>query len=519
MEFRPDSVERADPYPWSWRATWFVLITGLVLRVTNLQLMPPFLDETGVLTAALNYDIHPVMERLFLGKYLGYIFLRPVLEFTNDPIWAGRALAGIFGWLGALLATYLVRWLAGSRAALVTTVLLALGPQLVFHDRLALPESTAVFFVAGGCVAWLVGRQRQRIEFLILAGAAAACACATKVYTAPVFLLVVVLASESPNGWRILLKRELPSLALGFGATSALILLTALDQTWGGNISLEKLLQMPRMIVGNSDNIPPLGQRIENATGLFSGYLPASFWFLLASSLLAGPSFRKRTMGCGAIFGTVFLLYAVVFRTFVAARYFNVLWLPAAIGIGLSAGMPPAIGGSALNRSRAWASRIQLGLLAIVGFQFTWRDTALLVKPEAFPLPHSDYYQYFSGWPSGRGLNELATFFQTQSLESEKNVLVLTLMGFRHGNVSLPILMRSNPLVRFMAVWEGNDFALEKLPAWLRAHRVFVVVEPMGTPVDFSRAKTAGFLSTLVFSAPDFEGSNGYRIYELTQTP
>jgi len=519
MEFRPDVAERADPYPWSWIAVWFVLITGLVLRVTNLRLLPPFLDETGVLNAALNYDIHPVMERLFLGKYLGYLFQRPVLEFANDPIWAGRALSGIFGWLGAILATYIVRRLAGSRAALVSAVLLALGPQLVFHDRLALPESLAVFFVAAGCLAWLVGRQRPRIEYLIVAGAAAACACATKVYTAPVFLLGAVLACEPPGGWRLLLKRELPYLALGFVVTGVLIILTALDQTWVGNISFEKLLQMPRMIVGDSGIMPPFGQRIANAAGLFSDYLPVTFWVLLASTVLAGAAFRKRTIGCLAVFGTVFLLYAIVFRAFVATRYFNVLWLPAAIGIGLSAGMPPAISGTALNLGRAWVSRIQLGLIAIVGLQFAWRDGALLVKPESFPLPPSDYYQYFSGWPSGRGLDELTAFFESQSLESEKSVLILTLMGFRHGNVSLPILMRSNPLVRFMAVWDGNDFAIKKLPAWLRANRVFVVVEPMGTPVDFSRAQAAGFHSALVFSAPDFEGSPGYRVYELTQMP
>lgn len=519
MEIRPKATGQLTPDRWSWRVACLVLATGLVLRVTNLRLLPPFLDETGVIHATLNYDIHPVMERLFLGKYLGYLIQRPVLEFANDPIWAGRALSGIIGLLGALLGTLVVRKLAGGRAALVTAVLLGLGPQLVFHDRLALPESLAVCFVAAGCLTWLIGRRQGRGSWFIASGVAVACACATKVYTAPVFLLLPVLALETPGGLQSFFKRELPQLALGFGIAGALILLTALDPTWGGNLSWDKLLSMPAMIVGDSGTIPPVGQRISSAAGLFSGYLPVTFWLFLASFLPLKPTFGKLAAGCLIVFGIVFLAYAVVFRTFVATRYFNVLWLPAAIGIGLAIGTPSALKAVAAARSRAWAARIQLALLAAVAFQFTWRDAELLVRPAAFPLPPSDHYQYFSGWPSGRGLAEVAGYLEAQSLESPKPLLVLTLMGFRHGNVSLPALMRDHPLVRFIPVWEGNDLAIGKLPAWLRANRVFVLVEPMGTPVDFPRALNAGFPSLPVFSAPDFEGSPGYRIFEFTQNP
>jgi hypothetical protein len=487
--------------------------------VTNLGLLPPFLDESGVLNAALNYDIHPVMERLFLGKYLGYLVQRPVLEFANDPLWAGRALSAILGLLAALIATDTVRRLADGRAALTCAVLLALGPQLVFHDRLALPESLAFFFSAAACLAWVVGRQQQCTGYFLVAGIAIACACATKVYTAPIFFLIPALAWQSTGGLSTFFKKELPHIVLGCVAASAIILLTALDQTWAKDLSLEKLLRMPLMIVGNSEAAPPLGQRIINAAGFFSGYLPATFWLFLALVLLSGSAFRKPVLGCLAVFAVVFLLYAIVFRTFAASRYFNVLWLPAAIGIGLSGARLPGTADSFAVQWRTWVSRLQLGLLAIVAFQFTWRDTALLIKPESFRLPHSDYYQYFSGWPSGRGLQEVSTYLQSRSLESGKPILVLTLMGFRHGNVSLPVSTRKNPSIRYMAVWEGNDFVVSQLPSWLRGNLVFVVVEPMGTPVDFRRAQAVGFHSALVFSAPDFEGSPGYRVFQLTQTP
>jgi dolichyl-phosphate-mannose-protein mannosyltransferase len=519
MESRLDCLSSRTADNWSGPVTWFVLSVGFVLRVTNLGLLPPFLDESGVLNAALNYDIHPVMERLFLGKYLGYLILRPVLEFANDPIWAGRALSAIFGVLGALCVTYTVRRLADARAALTSAVLLALGPQLVFHDRLALPESLAFFFSSAGCLAWLLGRQEQRTGYFLLAGVGIACACATKVYTAPIFLLVPILARASLGGMSTLFKKEVPYMALGFVAACAIILLTALDQTWAKDLSLENLIRMPLMIVGNSGAVPLLGQRLINAGGFFSGYLPGTFWLLLALNLVSGSAFRKSVLGCLAVFAVVFFIYAIVFRTFTATRYFNVLWLPTAIGIGLSSARLPDLTNTFTAKSRMWVSRLNLGLLAIVAFQFTWRDRVLLIKPESFRLPHSDYYQYFSGWPSGRGLLEVSDYLQSRSLESGKPILVLTLIGFRHGNVSLPILTRKNPAIRFTAVWEGNDFAVNQLPSWLRGNLVFVVVEPMGTPVDFLRAQAAGFQSTLAFSAPDFEGSSGYRVFQMTQTP
>lgn len=513
------STVRPTAEMWYQSAIWFVLCIGFTLRVCNLGLLPPFLDESGVLNAALNYDIHPVMERLFLGKYFGYLVQRPVLEFANDPIWAGRALSAIFGFLAALVASKTVHRLADSRAALTCAVLMALGPQLVFHDRLALPESLAVFLSAAACLAWLLGRQEHRIGYLLLAGVAIACACATKVYTAPVFLLIPLLGCQNKDGISRFFKTELRPIILGFAAASAIILLTALDQTWAMGLSLEKLLQMPLMIVGNSGVAPSFGQRLVNAAGFFSGFLPVTFWLLLATALFTEPAFRKIVLGSLTAFAVVFLLYTIAFRTFAASRYFNVLWLPAAIGIGLSAGQSFDGQKATAPLWRIWGGYLQLGLLGIVAFQFTWRDTALLIKPESFRLPHSDYYQYFSGWPSGRGLHEVSEFLQTRSLESGKPMLVLTLMGFRHGNISLPVLTRKNPSIRYMAVWEGNDFAVTHLPTWLRGNLVFVVVEPMGTPVDFQKTKAAGFRSTLEYSAPDFEGSPGYRVFQLTQTP
>ena len=62
--------------------------------------------------------------------------------------------------------------------------------------------------------------------------------------------------------------------------------------------------------------------------------------------------------------------------------------------------------------------------------------------------------------------------------------LVLTLMGFRHGNTSLPMMMRNTARVRFVPAWEGNDYAIAKLPTWLPSNLVLVLVEPYGGDVD-----------------------------------
>ena len=101
---------------WYGPVLFFVLCTGLVLRVTNVGLLPAFVDETCSLVAAQDYGGYPVMERLFLGKYLGYLLQRPAMEFANNPLWAGRVLSAILGTLGASLAADTVRRLAGGRA-------------------------------------------------------------------------------------------------------------------------------------------------------------------------------------------------------------------------------------------------------------------------------------------------------------------------------------------------------------------------------------------------------------------
>jgi 4-amino-4-deoxy-L-arabinose transferase-like glycosyltransferase len=497
-------------------ALWLILGLGLVLRVTNLGLFPAFVDESSALFAAKDYTAHPVMERIFLGKYLGYLAQRPVVEFARDPLWAGRALSAIFGIMAAGLATGTIRRLAGLRAALVGAVLLSLNPQLVFHDRLALPESLAVLLVAVTCWLWALGHERRRMEFLWLAGAAAACACATKVYTAPVLLLLPMAAAGTLGGVVSFFRRDGPALAAGFLAAGLLLFFSALDPSWNRHFSLADLLAIPKTIVGSSAATPSLGTRLVTAAGLLAAFLPVSTYVLLISLLAGNSLHRRRAIGCLLVALGGFVLYAIVFRSFVASRYFNALWLPAAFCAGFAAG-PVAPGENGPGRRLTKFLRVlQFVLLGIVALQFTRRDATLLTNPETFPLPESDRYQYLTGWPSGRGLKEVADYFRDRSLRSARPVLVFTLMGFRHGSMTLPLLLRDSPSIRFMPAWEGSESTLQALPSLAAANTVLVLVEPMGSPLDFTRVASGGFILDQVFTGPPMVGSaHGYQVFEI----
>jgi 4-amino-4-deoxy-L-arabinose transferase-like glycosyltransferase len=502
-------------FPWTPLLLSFVLTVGFVLRLTNLTILPPFIDESSCLDAAVDYSPHPIWERLFFGKYLGYLLQRPIMELCADPIWGARALSGLLGIAGAIFATSAVYRGAGRRAAVYCAVLLALNPQLVFHDRLALHESFVFFFLAASC--WCATRSSaERFSlWMVLAGAAGAAACATKLYSAPLLLVLAPLLRDPVSEWKLLVRRDIPPFLLGLVLASLIILLSAYEFTYQPRPPLSDLLSLPKSIISSSTHaVPPLLERIGNASTSLFAYSSFTVWSLQLFVLVPLRRRPTRAQLCLLVAAIAFALYTLSFGAFTATRYFNSLWLPLAFAVSLRI---PELRAELSGTSwvARWLFRLPPLLLGIVAIQFFARDRHLLTDPLRFPLPHGDTYQYISGWPSGRGLRETEAYLRARSMRSERPLLIIVLMGYRHGNMSLPLLMRDVSRVQFLSAWDGDQALLHELTSLSRVNTLLILVEPLGTPVSLPRVEAAGLVVSEVFSAPAFADSPGYRILEV----
>ncbi len=93
-------------------------------------------------------------------------------------------------------------------------------------------------------------------------------------------------------------------------------------------------------------------------------------------------------------------------------------------------------------------------------------------------------------------------------------ILVIPLMAYRHGNITLPMLMKKIPNVRFISSREGNTSVVEDLSSLTRSNIVLLLVELLGNPLASETIDASGLILNHVFTAPPLEGAaQNYQIF------
>src|SRR3989339_937487 len=120
-------------------------------RLINLNSIPVFVDEaiyvrwSQVMRAESSLRFLPLSD----GKQPLFMWLTiPFLKVVSDPLVAGRALSALAG-LGTVIGIGLASYFLFSniRLSILTTLLAAVLPYLVFFDRMALADSLLAMFL------------------------------------------------------------------------------------------------------------------------------------------------------------------------------------------------------------------------------------------------------------------------------------------------------------------------------------------------------------------------------------
>jgi len=114
----------------------------LAVRLTNLTLLPPYVDEWLHINRAFNV----LKEGQLLvytegGKYLQIWLITPVVGVSSDPIWSTRAVSVVAGLLAAIGCYFLGKTLFQRvEVGLVAAFFYAVIPYAFFLDRLVLND-------------------------------------------------------------------------------------------------------------------------------------------------------------------------------------------------------------------------------------------------------------------------------------------------------------------------------------------------------------------------------------------
>lgn len=507
----------------SWRfqgRRWFfylaiVLLIGAFVRMGNLHLLPPFIDESGHIYAAIHYDFYPLLERLRAGKLFGYLIFYPTARFAENTLVATRFLIGTIG-LSTILGVFLLtRRLTDLTASVFAAILWSLMPYVVFHDRLALHDpisSACLVWSIVACVAGVTTRSRLLGG---IGGTLMGLAILTKLNSAIGILWIACIVSalidwSKPKVYLRVCGAFVGGLALSSSAMFIAIL--------KGGIEHSSHLRTGATETGSG----VFWLNVRTVVDWFAEYNSLPFTILVALALIE--SVRKPTRLTSALFLSFMaslVIHAVLFKEWFP-RYFLPSLIPLVILIGTisSAWLRSAIV-SWRRRFRQPTDWIPLGGTLIVGIllilsAFHWVRFAIVVShdPTFVRIPPIDRYQYIDGWPNGSGLEEVAAFLNKEASRTQDDLLLLVGGFGRHGWWSLPLIGSLDPRIRIRSEHIVSRQDLYKATVEAARQPTFILFEPpVYSPTEVLSLAQPSPKLVLSYERPRTSG--GFRLYAL----
>ncbi|MFB3904088.1 MAG: ArnT family glycosyltransferase [Acidobacteriota bacterium] len=500
---------------WSASLLTLILAMAAAFRLTDLDGLAPFIDESADLVLTLDYQSWSVWDRLLHGKLLGYLWFKPILLLAWDPLYAARLFSAFIGLISVILTYRLLSALTGTKAALAGTAFFAFMPLGVFHDRLALFDGVMVACVTAAVFFYFCHTDDQPLA-LLLTGFLFGTGALTKAYALLAVLLWLPVLRRRTFSWRSLLI-----VAVGFLVCLLVMGLFLAVELREGVENLEEALKAPnRFLALELSALQRAGLALDQLGQIF-GYLNGyNGWVFLPVVLLAALAPGDRRRFRLELLGTWLLsciILSVAFQ-FLFSRYL-LMTLPA-VALLVALAVDDCLKRIRTQRrwtGNTWFTLAVLWLLALCGADVVYRDTLIAAQLPERVLPARDAYQYLWGGPSGFGLREIADRLRKLDLSDERKVICVTRgMGTgTHGAATLLLLLRHEP-IRFVHLWlrsEDDIQLVRSLPA--RSLVVFFVEEP-----DFLTDQTLSRLGGQLKLLLEVRGTSGrpdYRLFQLVR--
>lgn len=405
-----------------------VLLIALFLRVHNLLIYPPFIDEAHhILWSSDVYTLHP-FTGASNGKLFGLWWMAGFGMYGDGALWLARAASGLFSLIGIAGIYRLGSILVAPWVGLLAALAYALSPFAFFFDRMALVDSYVVGFgILTALFALRYARNGRRADVILcgLALAGAVLAKATGVMLAVIPLLAIVLLAQALP-WRTRLR----GLGWIYGVLAAIWLPFYAFLMWRGY----NYFSTATTVVGTddtSDLLDRLGDNLRNVMRIDATYLGMAFLLLVGACAVYLVVSRPRV-------GLLLLLSALLplaglmaFATRVSTRYvqFHVPFLVLLIAVGLGLLAQKLWQRSARRQAilPLIALAIWAGVHALPFIVQYWND------PLNVTLPPFDTIEYVAGDSAGFGLPELASTVTTAAHDEGLPVQVIGLISNCEG--------------------------------------------------------------------------------------
>ncbi|MGB9873143.1 MAG: ArnT family glycosyltransferase [Anaerolineae bacterium] len=482
------------------QAYLFLSLLG-ALAFIRLEALPPFVDE------AVHYwwvvraiEAGEWLRSLNVGKPLEVWLAAPLVYLGGRPLLVMRSLHVLAGLLTVWLTFQIAVMVTSSRTnALISAVLVALCPFVVYLERMALAE---IYLCAGGLLVTIMlsnfwqnpGKGRA-----VALGLALLAAAFTKFPIGFIFVawlpLALIFASHEER--RRLIKLQEIGIALApVSALLGAVTLVALIRARQG-LTLGFGLWLLQRQSGRTEIRVLVVQNLVRLIYELEAQLGWPSLLLGGIGLAAGLAFGNRFQRWLAVTGLLPWLGIILIAQEWSSRY-------------LLFSIPPllivAVGGWASMLGNRWVKGF---LLVIPLVSFVHQSALLILNPPAARWSESDRWGYITGWPSGYGYAEAANYLC--DVEQAESVYALEVGTAMQLALSLPPDCRLT--IRQLHVVDGRPVAPEERQALLLENCPALLITPDAP--DFSDELMAHLQYIRGFPKPDSQ--TGVALYRCSR--
>lgn len=415
------------------RNIFFILILFLIgliyflLRLPNLTLQPIFADEAIYIRWAQIIKAEPTLRFISLSDGKTPLFMwamTPLFKIFTDPLFAGRFLSVLSGFLTLLGVLFLGWKFFNKSVGLWAAFLVACVPFMVFFDRMALVDSLLAAFSIWSLNLALLLIEYHRIDLAMFLGYTLGAGLLTK--TPGLFNLLVLPLSLLSLNWRD--KNRQTKLLKIFGLWTITIIVTMLIYNilrlgpGFTNLSTRNQDYMfsPLELVGR-----PLDPFLPHLNDLMD-WLPKMLTlpvFILVILGVALTIFKRNKHALVILFWSLvpLLIQMALLKTF-TARYILFSIPPLLCLAGWTIYL--IYEKSQKLKLKSWFGIIlALIILLPLSLYFNFK---LLTDPASAPLPNEERRGYLEDWTAGYGFPEIAQFVIS---ETQKGMVVVGTEG------------------------------------------------------------------------------------------
>lgn len=483
----------------------------LASRIYAVTHIPIFIDEAiHVDWARATAESYPAPDPGYEGKWFSIkLFALAVTQpFRLNDLIAAR-LAVVVVSLTTLLAFYLLgRELFSPRVGMFSCLFFLVLPFTVIYTSLAMTDGLQLAF---GAWAILLAVRLARAPHwsyvvalpVLLAGAILAKFSAMLLLAVPV---AAILLLTPPKQWLRGVARVVPTFLAALGLLA-----------WYYSSGLLQIVRMKTI-----HNFNGFTDQVWTNSTLACGWL----WGLLTPSVcvlavIAGGWLLVRERSRVGLFVLTLLGITVLPYVFISKVWYPRYLLLAVIPVVLAISqLLVAVASLVEQRWRPRRTLVRAVFIFIALSAFCWpmlRSAAVLFALPRAELPADERFQLVTGWPSGYGVQELATFLEKQSATTPGGITVARTNWADHPLQGLNIYLTPSPSLTLYTISDSELSSVEDIARISTERRTLLVISTdHGVPDRLREAARLLKCSKEIWSYTRPGGLTGFVVRELS---